>query len=51
MTARIEGDSGESEDVAEDAELTDEELQHVVGGLDRGWWPDPDEPAGPKTDF
>ncbi len=30
-----------------DVELSEEELEQVVGGLDQGWWPDMNEPVIP----
>jgi hypothetical protein len=44
MNAQIEADYEEPDDVVEAGELTDEELEPVVGGLDHVWWPDATEP-------
>lgn len=30
-------------------ELSEEQLQQVVGGLDRAWWPDPNDWSSPET--
>jgi hypothetical protein len=33
---------------AEDDEIALEDLDQVVGGLDRGWWPEADDASGPS---
>jgi len=34
----------DSEGPADDGELSDADLAHVIGGLDRGWWSELDAP-------
>ena len=37
---RIDGIAGHASDLRDEVELSDEELEHVVGGLERPWSPD-----------
>ena len=51
MSVQTDVDQTDTDNVAADAELTEEELEEVVGGLDYGWWPDPTDPDDPQTGF
>lgn len=51
MNTELEVDVDPSEDAGEETELTAEELEQVVGGLDHGWWPNTDDFSGPQGGF
>ena len=49
MSKRTDSSDEREFDRDADLELTAEDLEHVVGGLDRGWWPEANDAAGPNT--
>lgn len=48
MSTPPEMEDDHADGALEDDEIAFEELDQVVGGLDRGWWPEPDESSGPS---
>jgi hypothetical protein len=44
----LEMEYDDADGAMEDDEIAFEELDQVVGGLDRGWWPEADGSSGPS---
>jgi hypothetical protein len=47
VTTQLDTPYDHADGTLEEDEIAFEDLDQVVGGLDRGWWPEPDEAGGP----